>query len=74
LLQKRVKFQILKEQIVMPRIIPETQINAPSERCFNLSKRIDLHKISTGHTDEEAIDGVARSASRDHQENSFLTF
>ncbi|WP_040495895.1 SRPBCC family protein [Fulvivirga imtechensis] len=42
----------------MPVIILHTQINAPIERCFDLSRSIDLHKISTAHTKEEAIDGV----------------
>lgn len=35
-----------------------TLINAPIERCFNLSLSIDLHKISTAHTNEEAIAGT----------------
>lgn len=42
----------------MPRIVVETKLNAPIERCFDLSRSIDLHKISTEHTNEEAIDGV----------------
>lgn len=42
----------------MPVIILHTQINAPIERCFDLSRSIDLHKISTAHTKEEAINGV----------------
>ena len=42
----------------MPTIILHTQINAPATRCFDLSRSIDLHKISTSHTGEEAIDGV----------------
>jgi len=35
-----------------------TEIKAPIERCFDLSRSIDLHKISTKHTGEEAIAGV----------------
>ncbi len=35
-----------------------TEINAPIDRCFDLSRSIDLHKISTQHTNEEAIAGV----------------
>lgn len=35
-----------------------TEIKAPIERCFDLSRSIDLHKISTKHTSEEAIAGV----------------
>lgn len=42
----------------MPLIKLKTEINAPIERCFDLSRSIDLHKISTEHTNEEAIDGV----------------
>ena len=42
----------------MPRLILETEIEAPIERCFDLSRSIDLHKISTEHTNEEAVDGV----------------
>ena len=42
----------------MPIIILHTKINAPIERCFDLSSSIDLHKVSTAHTKEEAIDGV----------------
>lgn len=42
----------------MPRIILKTIINAPVDRCFDLSRSVDLHKISTEHTNEEAIDGV----------------
>ncbi|MEM9340062.1 MAG: SRPBCC family protein [Bacteroidota bacterium] len=42
----------------MPEINLQTIIHAPIERCFDLSRSIDLHKISTKHTDEEAVDGV----------------
>jgi ligand-binding SRPBCC domain-containing protein len=35
-----------------------TFVAAPAERVFNLSRSIDLHKISTAHTGEQAIDGV----------------
>ncbi|WP_339926492.1 SRPBCC family protein [uncultured Cyclobacterium sp.] len=42
----------------MTTIILHTKINAPIERCFDLSRSIDLHKVSTAHTKEEAIDGV----------------
>lgn len=41
----------------MVRIVLETLINAPVERCFNLSRSIDLHKLSTAKTKEEAIAG-----------------
>jgi len=39
-------------------IILKTKINAPIQRCFDLSTSIDLHKISTSKTKEQAIDGV----------------
>ncbi len=41
----------------MPIIRLTTEINAPIEICFDLSRSIDLHKISTAHTNEEAIAG-----------------
>ncbi len=41
----------------MATIILETLINTPIKRCFDLSRSIDLHKISTAKTQEEAIDG-----------------
>lgn len=42
----------------MPKIVLTTILNAPIEICFDLSRSIDLHKISTAKTSEEAIDGV----------------
>ncbi|HEX8249159.1 MAG TPA: SRPBCC family protein [Pyrinomonadaceae bacterium] len=41
----------------MPEIRLETFISAPVERCFDLSRSIDLHKLSLEHTGEKAIDG-----------------
>lgn len=41
----------------MPIIELETIIKSDLERCFDLSRSIDLHKISTGNTNEKAIDG-----------------
>ena len=41
----------------MPRIEIRTEINASKEIVFDLSRSIDLHKISTEHTNEEAIGG-----------------
>ena len=35
-----------------------TLIHAPLERCFDLSRSIDLHKTSTARTGEQAIAGV----------------
>lgn len=42
----------------MPLIELTTLINAPIERCFDLSRSIDLHRLSTEGTNEEAIAGV----------------
>jgi ligand-binding SRPBCC domain-containing protein len=44
----------------MPFIILETIIDADIETCFDLSRSIDLHKISTAKTKETAIDGVTK--------------
>lgn len=42
----------------MPIIELHTTIHAPIERCFDLARSIDLHKLSTEGTQEEAIAGV----------------
>lgn len=42
----------------MPLIELTTIIDAPIERCFDLARSIDLHKLSTDGTDEEAIAGI----------------
>lgn len=42
----------------MPIINSEIIIYAPKQRCFDLSRSIDLHKISTQQTKEEAIAGI----------------
>jgi ligand-binding SRPBCC domain-containing protein len=42
----------------MPVIRLSTQIGAPIERCFDLSRSIDLHMISTAQTGERAIAGT----------------
>ncbi len=36
----------------------KTKINSTLEICFDLSRSIDLHEISTAHTNEKAVDGV----------------
>ena len=41
----------------MPRIELQTEIKAKKEIVFDLSRSIDLHKISTEHTNETAIAG-----------------
>jgi len=42
----------------MPRIIIITPIKASPKIVFDLSRSIDFHKVSTAHTNEEAIAGV----------------
>ncbi len=42
----------------MPTIELRTKIRAPKERVFDLARSVDLHKISTQQTNEEAIDGI----------------
>ncbi|SDS96846.1 Ligand-binding SRPBCC domain-containing protein [Maribacter dokdonensis] len=42
----------------MPRVVLTTEINASKEIVFDISRSIDLHKISTEQTNEEAIAGV----------------
>ncbi len=41
----------------MPKIKLKTEIKAKKEIVFDLSRSIDLHKTSTEHTNEEAVDG-----------------
>jgi ligand-binding SRPBCC domain-containing protein len=41
----------------MAKIYLETFVNAPIERVFDLARSIDLHKLSTKGTNEEAIAG-----------------
>ena len=41
----------------MPRIEIRTEIKSKKEIVFDLSRSIDLHKISTEHTNEQAISG-----------------
>ena len=41
----------------MPTIELETEIKSDINICFDLSRSIDLHKISTAKTNEEAIAG-----------------
>ncbi len=44
----------------MPRIELETEIKCSLEICFDLSRSIDLHKISTAKTNEQAIAGTTQ--------------
>ncbi|APQ19397.1 SRPBCC family protein [Maribacter hydrothermalis] len=41
----------------MPKIELITEINSKIDICFDLARSIDLHKISTEKTNEEAIEG-----------------
>lgn len=42
----------------MPTITLHTYINASPQVCFDLSRSIDLHQVSTAHTGEKAIAGT----------------
>lgn len=42
----------------MPKIELLTEIKSTAEICFDLSRSIDLHKISTSQTKEQAVAGV----------------
>ena len=42
----------------MPIITLETKVKASIDVCFDLSRSIDLHQISTADTKEKAIGGV----------------
>jgi ligand-binding SRPBCC domain-containing protein len=44
----------------MPTIRLETYINAPIERCFDLSLSVDLHHHSIAHTHERPVAGVTK--------------
>ena len=44
----------------MPTIKLETIIKSTIETCFDLSRSIDLHRISTANTNEKAIDGITK--------------
>ena len=42
----------------MSRIELETTIDAPPERCFDLSRSVELHLEAAASTGERAVDGV----------------
>lgn len=42
----------------MPVLKLSLLISAPASRCFDLSRSVDLHQISTTHTGEVAIAGI----------------
>src|SRR5690606_2623789 len=41
----------------MPRIELSTEISSSVQICFDLSRSVDLHKLSTAKTNEEAVAG-----------------
>ncbi len=43
----------------MPSIELTTHIKSDIQTCFNLSRSIDLHKLSTAKTNEKAIRGLS---------------
>jgi len=47
-----------KREEAMPTIRLETYIEAPAERCFDLSLSVDMHRHSTAQTHERPIAGV----------------
>jgi ligand-binding SRPBCC domain-containing protein len=48
----------LHKKTALATIHVQTNINSPVQRVFDLSRSIDLHKLSTAKTNEEAINGV----------------
>ena len=44
----------------MPKIELTTNIKSTIEICFDLATSIDLHKLSTSGTQEQAIAGITR--------------
>lgn len=42
----------------MNKIELTTQIKAPIERCFDLARSVDLHKLSMQHSREEIVGGI----------------
>jgi len=51
----------------MPQLNLTTVINAPLQRVFDLSRSIDLHKISTQQSREEVIAGVTTGLINCHE-------
>jgi ligand-binding SRPBCC domain-containing protein len=45
------------QQIIMPKIELVTEIKSTIDICFDLARSVDLHKISTAKTNEQAIEG-----------------
>lgn len=55
----------------MPIINLSTYIKSTIEICFDLSTSIDLHKLSTSHTNEQAVGGVTKGLIK---MNDFVTW
>jgi ligand-binding SRPBCC domain-containing protein len=51
----------------MVKIHLTTVINAPVERVFDLSRSINLHKISVAHTQEKAIAGITSGLIKENE-------
>jgi ligand-binding SRPBCC domain-containing protein len=51
----------------MVKIHLTTVINSPIQRVFDLSRSINLHKISVSHTEEKAIAGVTSGLIRENE-------
>lgn len=51
----------------MPTIELTTEINSTIEICFDLSRSIDLHTISTAQTNEQAIGGRTKGLIQLHE-------
>jgi ligand-binding SRPBCC domain-containing protein len=52
----------------MPTIHLETFIRASPELCFDLSRSVDVHMASTGHTNEQAVAGTTSGMMNLHDE------
>src|SRR4051812_8605076 len=55
----------------MPTIQLETIIKSEIKICFDLSRSIDLHQISTSKTNEKAISGITTGLVK---QNDFVTW
>lgn len=55
----------------MPLIELKTEINSTIEICFDLSRSIDLHQVSTAKTNEIAVDGITKGLIN---HNEFVTW
>jgi ligand-binding SRPBCC domain-containing protein len=56
----------------MPTLHLTTTIKAPVERVFDLARSLDLHKISTGDSKEEAIAGTTSGLIKEGEQVTWL--